>query len=151
MTLRIPSPEIPIITVPSSSHRIQRFIFPLVFSALVTGLGVAFGIHALIAGHDHVFGTSREVPWGILVTPYVFFACLATGACILSSLGQIFRVTPFVPLVKQTVYISRIVCHRPRSRITMEGSRVRDHLSESFVKYLVEECHLYAVSSIDDR
>lgn len=108
MTLRIPSSEIPIITVPSSSHRIQRFIFPLVFSALVTGLGVAFGIHALIAGHDHVFGTSREVPWGILVTPYVFFACLATGACILSSLGQIFRVTPFVPLVKQTVYISLI-------------------------------------------
>lgn len=108
MTRRISSPETEIMTVPSVSLRSQRFIFPLVFSALVTGVGIAFGIHALIAGHDHVFGTSREVPWGILITPYVFFACLATGACILSSLGQIFRITPFVPLVKSTVYISLI-------------------------------------------
>ena len=108
MTRRIPSSETPIVTVPSYSHRTRRFIFPLVLSALITGLGIAFGIHALVAGHDHVFGTSREVPWGLLVTPYVFFACLATGACILSSLGQVFRVTPFVPLVKQTVYISLI-------------------------------------------
>ena len=83
-------------------------MLPLALSALVTALGVAFGIHALIAGHDHVFGTSREVPWGILITPYVFFACLATGACILSSLGQIFRITPFVPLAKSTVFISLI-------------------------------------------
>ena len=71
-------------------------------------MGIAFGVHALVAGHDHVFGTSREVPWGILVTPYVFFACLATGACIISSLGQVFRITPFIPLVKQTVYIALI-------------------------------------------
>lgn len=108
MTRRIPSPETPTITVPSYSHGTQRFIFPLLLSALITGLGIAFGIHALVAGHDHVFGTSREVPWGILVTPYVFFACLATGACILSSLGQVFRITPFVPLVKSTVYLSLI-------------------------------------------
>ena len=108
MTRRIPTPDTPIITVPSWSQKPQRSTISLLLSIIITGFGIAFWIHALIVGHGHVFGTSREVPWGLLVTPYVFFACLATGACILSSLGQVFRVTPFIPLVKQTVYISFI-------------------------------------------
>lgn len=99
--------------IPTSSLLIQRTINTklnvlFAFFTLVWGLGVVFGVHALLVGHDHVFGTSREVPWGILITPYVFFACLATGACIISSLGQVFRVTPFIPLIKRTVFISII-------------------------------------------
>ncbi len=108
MTRKVPSAETPIVTVSVPDRQTRRFTLPLLIAVFFTGVGIAFGIHALTAGHDHVFGTSREVPWGILVTPYVFFACLATGACILSSLGQIFRVSTFVPLVKQTVYISLI-------------------------------------------
>jgi len=108
MTRRSPSKETSIISIPPGISRIKKLVFPLTLSVFITVLGIAFGIHALVVGHDHVFGTSREVPWGILVTPYVFFACLATGACILSSLGQVFRVTPFIPLAKQTVYIAFI-------------------------------------------
>lgn len=76
--------------------------------ALITGLGLSFGIHALIVGHDHVFGTSREVPWGILITPYVFFACLATGICIISSLGQVFGIKTFRPVVNRSVFLAVI-------------------------------------------
>ena len=99
--------------IPTSSLLFQRTINAklnvlFAFFTLVWGLGVVFGVHALLVGHDHVFGTSREVPWGILITPYVFFACLATGACIISSLGQVFRFTPFIPLIKRTVFISII-------------------------------------------
>ena len=108
MTRRIPSTETLINTVTPESRRTKKLTFLLLLSVFLTGLGIAFGIHALFVGHDHVFGTSREVPWGMLITPYVFFACLATGACLLSSLGQVFRITPFIPLVKQTVYISLI-------------------------------------------
>jgi Ni/Fe-hydrogenase subunit HybB-like protein len=75
---------------------------------LMTMIGISFGLHAMYAGHDHVFGTSREVPWGILITPYVFFACLSTGLCILSSLGQVFRIKTFVPLVNRAVFLAII-------------------------------------------
>ena len=120
MTRRIPSPEVPVITIPSSSYRTQRLTFSLLFTGLIFALGLAFGLHAMMVGHDHVFGTSREVPWGILITPYVFFACLATGACIVSSLGQVFRVTPFIPLVKRSVYISIIAMASGLFAIGME-------------------------------
>lgn len=81
---------------------------PLLLFALLVGLGVAFAIHALFVGHDHVFGTSREVPWGILITPYVFFACLSTGICIISSLGQVFGIKTLGPLVNRTVFLAII-------------------------------------------
>lgn len=79
----------------------------IVVSAL-TAVCLSFGLHAMIVGHDHVFGTSREVPWGILITPYVFFACLSTGICILSSLGQVFRIKPFIPIVNRCVFLAII-------------------------------------------
>ncbi|MGW8192827.1 MAG: NrfD/PsrC family molybdoenzyme membrane anchor subunit [Desulforhopalus sp.] len=87
----------------------DRHLFPLfIILSCVAVIGLSFGLHAMIVGHDHVFGTSREVPWGILITPYVFFACMATGLCIISSLGQIFRIKIFEPLVTRTVFLAII-------------------------------------------
>ena len=86
----------------------KNLLAPLALLAVLTGIGVSFAIHALFVGHDHVFGTSREVPWGILITPYVFFACLSTGICIISSLGQVFGITTLAPLVNRTVFLAII-------------------------------------------
>ena len=85
----------------------DKHLLPLffLFSAFAA-IGLSFGIHAMIVGHNHVFGTSREVPWGILITPYVYFACLSTGLCIISSLGQVFGIKTFVPLVNRTVFLA---------------------------------------------
>jgi Ni/Fe-hydrogenase subunit HybB-like protein len=80
----------------------------LVVLSTFTAICLSFGLHAMIVGHDHVFGTSREVPWGILITPYVFFACLSTGICIISSLGQVFRIKPFVPIINRCVFLAII-------------------------------------------
>ena len=85
----------------------NKQLVPLFFLfSFLACVGLSFGLHALVVGHDHVFGTSREVPWGILITPYVYFACLATGLCIISSLGQVFRIKTFVPLVNRTVFLA---------------------------------------------
>jgi len=86
----------------------KNLLPPLLLFALMVGVGVAFAIHALFVGHDHVFGTTREVPWGILITPYVFFACLSTGICIISSLGQVFGIRTLAPLVNRTVFLAII-------------------------------------------
>ncbi|MBU0960762.1 MAG: hypothetical protein KKH60_04475, partial [Proteobacteria bacterium] len=50
----------------SSTSMNQVLIF--VGLALISGFGLSFGIHSLLVGHDQTFGTSREVPWGILVS-----------------------------------------------------------------------------------
>ena len=85
----------------------NKHLVPLFFLfSLIATIGLSFGLHAMIVGHDHVFGTSREVPWGILITPYVYFACLSTGLCIISSLGQVFRIKTFEPLVNRTVFLA---------------------------------------------
>ncbi len=85
----------------------DKHLLPLFFLfSFFAAIGLSFGIHAMIVGHEHVFGTSREVPWGILITPYVYFACLSTGLCIISSLGQVFRIKTFAPLVNRTVFLA---------------------------------------------
>ncbi len=85
----------------------NQFII-LVLLATASAIGLSFGLHSLLVGHEHTFGTTREVPWGILIGSYVFFACLSTGLCIVSSLGQIFGVKSLKPIVGRTVLLAII-------------------------------------------
>lgn len=73
---------------------------------LATVVGVAFGLHSLYAGHEHTFGVSREVPWGILIAAYVFFVVTSTGLCIVSSVGHVFGFKNFNPIAKRAVFLS---------------------------------------------
>ncbi len=73
---------------------------------LLTVLGVAAGIHSIYAGHEHTFGVSREVPWGVLIAAYVFFVVTSTGLCIVSSIGHVFGFKNFNPIAKRAVFMS---------------------------------------------
>ena len=73
---------------------------------LLTLVGVAAGIHSIYAGHEHTFGVSREVPWGILIATYVFFVVTSTGLCIVSSIGHVFGFKNFNPIAKRAVFMS---------------------------------------------
>ncbi len=83
-------------------------ILTFVVLTLICVIGLAFGLHTMLVGHHHTLATTREVPWGLLITPYVFFACLATGLSMISSLGQVFGIETFKPLVTRTVFLSLI-------------------------------------------
>lgn len=73
---------------------------------LLTLVGVAFGIHAFFAGHEHVYGVTREVPWGLLLAAYVFFVVTSTGLCLVSSIGHVFGFTAFQPIAKRSVFLA---------------------------------------------
>ncbi|RPH42197.1 MAG: polysulfide reductase [Desulfobulbaceae bacterium] len=73
---------------------------------LLTLIGVAAGIHSIYAGHEHTFGVTREVPWGILIAAYVFFVVTSTGLCIVSSIGHVFGFKNFNPIAKRAVFMS---------------------------------------------
>ncbi len=76
------------------------------FLGFVTLVGVGAGVHSIVVGHEHTFGVSREVPWGILIATYVFFVVTSTGLCIVSSIGHVFGFKNFEPIAKRSVFLS---------------------------------------------
>jgi molybdopterin-containing oxidoreductase family membrane subunit len=74
--------------------------------AMLSVVGVAAGVHSLYVGHEHTFGVSRGVPWGILIAAYVFFVVTSTGLCIVSSVGHVFGFENFNPIAKRAVFLS---------------------------------------------
>ena len=51
-------------------------------------------------------GSTREVPWGVLIAAYVFFVVTSTGLCIVSSIGHVFGFKNFNPIAKRAVFMS---------------------------------------------
>ncbi len=78
----------------------------LMASGLLLMVAVAAGIHAHYIGTMHAYGASREVPWGILISTYVFFVVTSTGLCLVSSIGHVFGVKDFMPIAKRAVFLS---------------------------------------------
>ncbi|SDO87843.1 NrfD/PsrC family molybdoenzyme membrane anchor subunit [Desulforhopalus singaporensis] len=73
---------------------------------MLTLVGVGAGVHSLWVGHEHTFGVSRGVPWGMLIAAYVFFVVTSTGLCIVSSVGHVFGIKNFNPIAKRAVFLS---------------------------------------------
>jgi len=104
-------------TLPTTSINLVLVLAGLL---LISMIGLSFGVHSMVVGHDHTFGTTREVPWGILISPYVFFACLSTGLCIVSSLGQVFGIGVFQPIIPRTVFLAIVTMATGLMCITLE-------------------------------
>lgn len=73
---------------------------------LVAGVGV--GIAGFFIGHEHVFNNTREVPWGLLISTYAFFAITSTGLCLLAAISHVFGGNNLAPLANRMVWISLI-------------------------------------------
>lgn len=78
----------------------------LAVCALVTAVGVGAGLHAMYLGYNHAYNVTREIPWGILISTYVFFVVTSTGLCLVSSIGHVFGVKDFMPIAKRSVFLS---------------------------------------------
>ncbi len=77
-------------------------------SCLLVAGGFAVGVDGTLTGYRHVYGVSRQVPWGILISGYVFCVVTSTGLCLVSSIGHVFGHEPFMPLAKRAVFLSII-------------------------------------------
>lgn len=76
---------------------IKRPVEWIWFGALAVAMlagAVAVGF-VLFKGHGQVLNVSREVPWGILISTYVFFVVSSTGLCLVSSLGDVWGFKAF--------------------------------------------------------
>jgi len=74
----------------------------------LAALGGAAILYGFWQGHESVYNASRWMPWGILISTYVFFAVSASGMCLISSLGHVFRIERFEPLGRRAVFFAMI-------------------------------------------
>ncbi|NPA95106.1 MAG: polysulfide reductase NrfD [Thermodesulfobacteria bacterium] len=72
----------------------------------IVGTALLTGVYAFIVGHQHVYGVTREVPWGILISTYAFFAITSTGLCLLAALGHSFGGNKLAALGNRAVFLS---------------------------------------------
>ncbi|MBM9538517.1 NrfD/PsrC family molybdoenzyme membrane anchor subunit [Desulfobulbus alkaliphilus] len=70
--------------------------------------GVAVGLTGFIIGHKPLFNMTREVPWGLLISTYAFFAITSTGLCLLAVISHLFGGNRLAPLANRMVWISLI-------------------------------------------
>ena len=73
---------------------------------LVTG--VVVGLVGFFVGHEHVSNVSREVPWGLMISTYAFFAITSTGLCLLAAISHVFGGNRLAPLANRMVWLSLI-------------------------------------------
>ena len=78
----------------------------LLLSSVLVLAAAAAGIHAMVGGHDKFYNVTREVPWGLLISTYVFFVVASTGLCLVSSIGHVFGNQDFMPIAKRSVFLS---------------------------------------------
>jgi len=76
----------------------------------VLGLGMVLGLmsvgYVLIVGHSHAYNLTRQIPWGILISTYVFFAVSCSGLCLVSSLGHVFGFKEFEAIGKRAILVA---------------------------------------------
>lgn len=73
---------------------------------LLTLIGVGAGLYAFYIGHHNAYANTREMPWGILISAYAFFAITSTGLCLLAALSHIFGGNRLAPLANRMVFLS---------------------------------------------
>jgi molybdopterin-containing oxidoreductase family membrane subunit len=73
---------------------------------LMALVGVGAGIYAMAVGHHNAYANTREMPWGILISTYAFFAITSTGLCLLAAISHIFGGNRLAPLANRMVYLS---------------------------------------------
>ena len=71
---------------------------------LIVG-GLVAAVAKLVLG-EHIFGVTDAVPWGILISGYIFFAAVATGTGLVGSLGHVWGIHTFEVLHRRSIFLS---------------------------------------------
>jgi len=84
----------------------KSFYALLVLTGIIVFVSSFTTLNALNIGYRHAYNVTREIPWGILISTYIFFVVTSTGLCIVSSIGHVFGIKDFMPIAKRAVFLS---------------------------------------------
>ena len=66
-------------------------------------------LDAIRIGYHEAYAVTREIPWGLLISSYIFFVVTSTGLCIIAAIGHVFGIKSFMPVVKRAVFLSIVI------------------------------------------
>lgn len=78
-------------------------------SLVMIVVGVAGAVYAQWVGHHQAFANTREMPWGMLIGVYAYFAIISTGLCVLAAFSHAFGGNQMSPLANRMVWLSIIM------------------------------------------
>lgn len=76
---------------------IMAFVTVTLVAAFFAG-----AVNYILHGH-HAYNVTRQHPWGLLISMYVFFVVSSTGLCIISSIGHVFGIKEFQQIGKRAI------------------------------------------------
>ncbi len=79
------------------------------FSLAMVVVGVGAAVYAQVVGHHQAFANTRQMPWGMLIGVYAYFAIISTGLCILAVFSHVFGGNQMSPLANRMVWLSIIM------------------------------------------
>jgi len=84
----------------------KKYYLTMGFFWLAIYASTLVALDAISVGYHEAYGVSREIPWGLLISTYIFFVVTSTGLCIISAIGHIFGVDSLLPIGKRAVFLS---------------------------------------------
>ncbi len=75
---------------------------------LIAVVGIGCGVLSFIFGHHAIYNNTREMPWGILISTYAFWAITSTGLCIYAALSHLFGGNRMAIVSNRMVFLSII-------------------------------------------
>lgn len=78
----------------------------LVLSFLIAAIGIYGMVQVFLHGQEASYGTSREVPWGILIIGYSFFVGITLGTAVVGALAHVFKIKAFDIMSKRVALVS---------------------------------------------
>lgn len=80
-----------------------------IFALFMIVAGLSCGVAAFIFGHHNIYNNTRQVPWGLLISTYAFWAITSTGLCIYAAMSHVFGGTRMGIVSNRMVWMS-IIC-----------------------------------------
>jgi len=80
--------------------------FWLILSFLVFAISFYGIYHVFVYGQETSYGTSREIPLGLMLLGYAFFVGISVGTSVVGSLAHVFKIESFHVLGKKVALVS---------------------------------------------
>jgi len=125
----------------------RGFYLLVTFLGLMGALFVASFMVAYLKGQQ-VWGVSNIIPWGQLITFYIFFIGLSAGAIIISSLSYVFKREAYEPIGRMAVFMGILLMAGAMLFVLVDLGRPEKFWRLFMYFYLNNMTSMFAINSI---